>query len=136
MGAFGHRTGYCISRTGMRSNRRRTARCECDLVVVWKRGGLNLRGHVRDVSADGLFVETNATIPLNHVMDVLVDLPSGPVSMLVVSRQCGRTARGQGIGASIFAIEPTERARWTAHYRSMLAAPRPRRATTERPTGA
>ncbi len=87
---------------------------------MWKRGRHPVETRLRDLSADGMFLQTEAPFPVNQVMDLLIALPSGPVSVLAVSRLCGTTQHGTGIGASILAMEPLERARWIAHYRHAL----------------
>jgi hypothetical protein len=105
----------------MPANRRRTMRVHCELPATWKRGRRVVETTVRDVNADGLLVATEEDFPVNQMMDLTITLPSGPVSLLVVSRLCGNTRHGRGIGASILAMEPYDRVSWNRHYRSTLA---------------
>ncbi len=95
-------------------------RVRCGLPILWKRGPTKVEAWIRDVNADGMFIETTATIPVNQVMELVVTLPTGPVSVTAVSRLCGSTRQGHGIGVTIFAMEPLERYRWNAHYRGAL----------------
>lgn len=104
----------------MESNRRRSLRIRCGLPVVWKRGPKKIEAVIRDVNADGMFIETTATIPLNQMIELVVTLPSGPISVTAVTRLCGPTRHGHGIGVTIFVMEPRERYRWNAHYRDAL----------------
>lgn len=85
--------------------------------MVWKRGRVTVRSVTRDTSTDGLFIATAEPIAMNQVMDLTVVLPSGPVSLLAVSRRRVRDDAGAGLGVTIFAMEPLERARWNAHCR-------------------
>jgi hypothetical protein len=109
---------YCMIRRPMDSNRRRTRRVDCELPIIWKRGPKRLRAYVRDLNADGMFIEIDATIERNQLMDLEIDLPTGPVSVLAVSQRNGEEAGG--IGASIFLMDPDEQARWRSHYRTLL----------------
>ena len=86
----------------------------------WKRGKNVIATRVADISVNGMFLETEHGIVSGQVMDLVVDLPSGPVSFLGVSRQCGDTKHGRGIGVSIFSMEPKDRARWNRHYGAAL----------------
>jgi hypothetical protein len=95
-------------------------RIRSDLPVVWKRGKRAIATRLRDMSADGMLLETDEEFPLQQCMDITVELPSGPVSMMVVSRLCGTTKQGHGIGVSILAMDQKERIRWTSHYRAAL----------------
>jgi hypothetical protein len=105
----------------MTPNRRRTARCACDLATIWKRGRTPVIGAIRDVSIDGMFLATEAKVPVNQVMDLSIELPTGTVSLLAVSRQCSKTRHGSGIGLTIFAMEPNERKLWVDYYRGVMA---------------
>ena len=79
-----------------------------------------MTARVRDLTCDGLFLGLPAVVPLGQIMDLVVALPTGPVELLGVSRFCGRTRMGRGIGIAIHAIAPDHRARWDAHYQVAL----------------
>ena len=101
-------------------NRRRTMRIRTDLPVVWKRGRRSIATRLRDMSADGMLLETDEDFPLQTCMDLTIELPTGPVTLMAVSRLCGTTKLGRGIGVSILAMDHRERSRWTAFYRAAL----------------
>lgn len=110
----------------MVANRRRSVRVACDLPLHWKRRNEWLDTRVLDINANGLFFATAQTIPINQMFDVTVDLPTGGISIAAVSRICGSTVHGVGIGAMIFVIEPRDLAVWSSHYQGLLAALRAR----------
>jgi hypothetical protein len=95
-------------------------RVRSELPVGWKRGRKLIEVHACDVSADGMLLQTDVEYPVNQMMELTVELPSGPVSMVVVSRLCGDTRHGRGIGVSILAMDQLERARWNRYYRETL----------------
>jgi hypothetical protein len=95
-------------------------RIRSDLPVVWRRGKRSIATRLRDLNADGMMVESDEEFPLYQCMDISVELPTGPVSMMVVSRTCGTTKQGRGIGVSILAMDHQERLRWTSYYRAAL----------------
>ena len=97
----------------MTANRRRTARVACILTSRWKRGGKVIETHLEDVNADGMLISLVDPYPLNQVMDLVVELPTGPIAMLVVSR----SHHGGALGVSILAMDPEDRVRWTEYYR-------------------
>lgn len=97
-----------------------TQRLGTALLGRWKRGKALVAARVADISVNGMFFETDQAIAPGLVMDLVVDLPSGPISFLGVARQCGATRRGRGIGVSIFSMEPKDRARWNRHYGDAL----------------
>lgn len=105
----------------MSIDRRRSPRAPCDLPVEWKRGWKTVHGRARDLNADGFFLITPHTLELNFVMDVIVTLPDGPISLLGVARYVGPTRHGRGIGVQIHAITKEDRARWCAYHRAAVA---------------
>lgn len=96
----------------MSGERRSSQRVSTSLHGYWKRGKKVIHVGVRDISATGMFYETDESIPAGHVMDLVVDLPSGPISFMGVARRLGN----RGIGIQIFSMEPKDRARWTRLY--------------------
>jgi hypothetical protein len=104
----------------MQANRRRTLRVHCELTASWKRGRKVIETRVRDVNADGLLLLTDDEYPVNQMMDLTITLPSGPVSVVAVSRLCGTTRHGRGIGVSILAMDQLDRAEWNRYYRTTL----------------
>lgn len=85
----------------------------------WKRGKKLVSGRVADINGKGIFLEINEPIAAGQVMDLIVDLPSGPIEFLGVSRQI---AQGRGIGISIFSMDAKDRARWDKLYAATLMA--------------
>lgn len=100
--------------------RRRTLRIACDLPAVWRRRPGDVEARVRDFNADGVFLATTETIPLNYVMDLCLTLPDGPLEVLAVARFVGRSRHGHGIGVAFHALAADDRKRWLAHYRAAL----------------
>src|SRR5262249_24771791 len=94
---------YCNLQTAMLTNRRRSIRILADLPVRWKRGRQLVSARIVEINEDGLFFETAEHIAPSQLFEITIDLPSGPVSVSAVSRVCGPTKRGTGIGAQIFA---------------------------------
>jgi len=105
---------------GMSSDRRRTLRVHCDLPVEWRRSGRTVTGRARDLNGDGLFIETDDEIELDHIVDLVVMLPTGPVSFIAVARYARTSRHGRGIGVSIHVMSNEDRARWSAYYRHAL----------------
>jgi len=106
----------------MSAERRRTPRVPCDLPVEWRRGGKTLACRARDCNADGVFLSTAHTAELDHVMDVTLTLPDGPLSVLGVARFVGATRHGRGIGMAFHVLDRDDRARWHAFHRAALDA--------------
>lgn len=104
----------------MSLDRRRTPRVPCDLPAVWRRGWRRDELRVRDLNADGMYLATDAKVALNYLMDLVIELPDGPLEVLVVARFQGRSRHGPGIGVAIHAIDPDDRKRWHAYHRRLL----------------
>lgn len=104
----------------MSADRRRTPRLQCDLPVQWKRGWRDVLARACDMNADGIFIRTDETVELNHMVDVTVTLPTGKVTFMGVARFVGATRHGRGIGVSIHVISKEDRERWSAFYQSKL----------------
>jgi hypothetical protein len=85
----------------------------------WKRGTKVVETHLEDANADGMKLAITTPFPVNQIMDLVIDLPTGPVAMLAVSRE----HHGGGLGVMIFAMSDADRTRWNTWYRTMVAAP-------------
>lgn len=101
----------------MNFDRRRSLRLPVDLTVQWHRGWRHVMAKVHDINLQGLFILTDEKVELNHVLELSVALPTGPISFMAVSRFCGLGKWGQGIGAEIHVIAPCDRETWIAYYR-------------------
>jgi hypothetical protein len=101
---------------------RRSARVNAPVPVPvrWLRSGMPVTALGTEINAHGLFLCTTQTIAVGYVMQLELALPGGAIRMMVVSRFCGETAQGRGIGVEIFSIAPTDRMRWVAHYGRLL----------------
>jgi len=98
-------------------NRRRTPRVPGSIPVTWRRGGRLIQVNTINVNAHGLLLQTEETIPLNQLMDLAAELPSGPVSFLAVSRFVGQTKWGHAIGVSIHVASARDQEAWLKFYR-------------------
>jgi len=105
---------------GMRNSERRSVRVEASLPVRWLRAQNPVTVAATDLNVHGLFLITPTTIAVGYLMHLEVTLPSGPIRMMVVSRFCGHTNRGHGIGVEIFAIAKLEQRRWLEYYGQLL----------------
>ena len=105
----------------MNALRRRTPRVPSEAQVVWRRRGRSLSARIGNLNANGLFVVTDETIPLNQVMDLIIALPQGSTSFFAASRFVGASQVGAGIGCTIAIAAPEDQARWVAHYRECAA---------------
>ncbi len=100
----------------MEVDRRRSIRAPCSLPVEWQRDRRLVRATAKDLNRDGLFVEVPTVIFLNQVVELTVTLPTVAISFLAVSRFCGRTRQGHGVGFSVHVMAPEDRRIWDAHY--------------------
>ena len=78
---------------------------------------------MRDVSAEGLFLLTPESVPLNQVMNLVVSLPDGLIEFFGVSRYVGLSEHGYGIGVSIHTMSNQEKSRWYSFHRAAVATP-------------
>lgn len=87
----------------------------CLLTGQWKRGNRVVVTHLEELNADGMRIAMADPFPVNQIMDLVVDLPDGPVAMLGVSRE----HHAGGLGIAIFAMAERDRLRWNEFYRSV-----------------
>src|SRR5262245_41825591 len=99
----------------MHRDRRRSPRVRCLLHGRWKRGTKVVTTTLEELNADGMRIAFTEPFPVNQIMDLVVDLPTGPVAILGVSRE----HHSGGLGVAIFAMADGDRARWNAYYRSV-----------------
>ena len=88
--------------------------------MQWKRGWRDVDARAADMNADGIFIRTDETVELNHMVDISVTLPTGKVTFMGVARFVGSTRHGRGIGVSIHVISKEDRERWLAFYRGAV----------------
>lgn len=100
----------------MMRNRRRTLRIPGGCSAEWHRGYRHIAAHVVNVNAHGMLLRTDETVPLNQMMDLVVHLPDGDVSVMGVSRFVGTTRWGHGIGVEIKVASPDDQHRWNRFY--------------------
>jgi hypothetical protein len=72
-----------------------------------------------DINADGLFLATGLEAEPGELMQLVVELPDGPLQLLGSARFVGRTQSGAGIGVEIYGISDAGRARWLAYYEQL-----------------
>jgi len=106
-------------------NRRRTPRILGTIPVTWRRGARVITTRTINVNAHGMLLQTSETIPVNQLMDLAAELPTGPVSFMAVSRFVGETQWGHVIGVSIHVASANDQAAWLRFYRE-AAGPPPR----------
>ena len=92
--------------------RRRTSRIALQLTARWLRPGRALPITVADMNAHGLFLADQRDMPLGELQQIEVDLPTGPVRLLVVPRYNVGTEWAGGVGVEIFAASPLDRNLW------------------------
>jgi hypothetical protein len=105
----------------MAMNRRRSVRIPWRCSAEWHRGKRHIATEVVNINAHGMLLRTEELIPLNQLMDVLVHLPTGDVSVMVVSRFVGPTRWGHAIGVEIHVASAIDQTRWTSFYRTTAA---------------
>jgi hypothetical protein len=112
----------------MSSFPRRSPRVTCTLPAHWKRHRQRITGDVLVCNEHGMFIQTEHEADIGYLIDVTVEMPSGPISFTAVPRYVGDAGdgRGHGIGVEVHVMEYGDRARWSAHYRRQLARARPR----------
>ena len=103
-------------------DRRDTFRARCDFPVTWRRAGRTLAMRAIDFSGRGLFLLTDADIPLHFVMDLVIELPTGAIEVFGVARHISTTKLGRGVGISLMAMSEEETERWWAFYRGAMTA--------------
>ena len=109
----------------MLRNRRRTLRIPGGCSVDWHRGRRNIAAQILNLNAHGMLLRTDETIAVNQMMDLIVHLPNGDVSVMAVSRYVGDTRWGHGIGVEIRVASAVDQVRWNAHYREASARKMP-----------
>lgn len=110
---------------------RRSERIADALPVRWIRRPAVLELSTADINLHGMFIRTRHAPQHGSLMQLEVQLPTGPVSMFVSVRFVGETVSGHGIGVEIFLIEAADRTAWSDHYRALSgerALPAPRQA--------
>ncbi|MCA1664885.1 MAG: PilZ domain-containing protein [Myxococcales bacterium] len=65
-----------------------------------------------DVCARGLFLCTTDTARIGELLKIELALPDGPLTMMVVVRNCGVRGGRTGLGVEVYQLEE-DRARWT-----------------------
>jgi hypothetical protein len=106
----------------MTSDRRRSFRARCDLAVTWRRGPRAIPMRAVDFSARGLFLLTDEDVDLGFMMDLVIELPDGPIHVFGVARNVGDREFGRGVGIALMCMDDEESARWWSFYRSATAA--------------
>ena len=101
-------------------SKRRTERVFCNLTVRWMRRGVATPAVAADVNLHGLFIRTGLEAQPGELLQLVIDLPDGPMQVCVTAQFVGLSQSGRGIGAEIFAVSDVDRRRWTHHYRQLL----------------
>jgi PilZ domain len=98
-----------MTRSGGKENRR-TARVAValGLWVAWQADGPRHVSRVRDLSAGGVFIQTNIAVPIGTELDMLFALPEGETRVEGVVRY---TDRHNGIGVEFTTMGSGDRVR-------------------------
>src|SRR5687768_3894703 len=102
-------------------NRRRTPRIDGAIAIRWRRGTKVITARTINLNAHGLLLQTDETIPLNQLMDLAAELPTGSVSFTAVSRFVGDTQWGHAIGVQIHVASAKDQEAWLKFYREAAA---------------
>ena len=105
----------------MSFERRDTFRARCDLPVTWRKGGRSIRMRAVDFSGRGLFLLTDEPVDLQFIMDLVVELPTGPIEVFGVARHVRDSQLGRGVGVALMSMDEEETQRWWAFYRTAVA---------------
>ncbi len=100
--------------------RRRTKRIECNLPVQWIRRGIAQPAVARDLNAHGLFIATELDAQPMELLQIVIQLPDGPITACVIARFVGKSESGKGVGAELFTLSEADRRRWNRFYRAAL----------------
>ncbi len=107
----------------MKVGHRASQRVAAMLPVTWIRAGRRAGCFTGDISAEGMFLRTEAEVEPGSLMHVEVRVPGGELlTMFVRVRFVGRTESGRGIGVQIYVISEDDQRAWTRCYRRKLAA--------------
>ncbi len=89
---------------------RRNPRVEISkgLWVAWRPDGAPVVSRVRDLSAGGVFVSTNAPLPKGSPIQLLFSLPEGEMRIEGIVRYCNA---GKGMGVEFTQMGVADRAR-------------------------
>jgi hypothetical protein len=101
----------------MRNVPRRSPRVTCSLPVRWTRWRQQLTGEVRQCNVHGMFIVTDHDAPLGFMMDLTIELPTGPISCTAIPKFCGEAANGKGIGVELHVMDSGDRDMWHTYYR-------------------
>jgi hypothetical protein len=102
-----------------RENSRRSKRIFIERRVRWiKRSGY-AESVTGDINAQGMFIQTTEAPTIGTLHRVEVDLPDGPLALLVVVKFVGCGVSGSGVGVEIHASDAEAQQRWVDHYESV-----------------
>lgn len=104
-----------------RANKRRSERIRAELPVIWVRRDRRDELRTADISLEGMFLRTDELIDPGFLVHLEVTLPGeNPLIVFAVTRFCGRTMAGAGMGVQFYVLSDHDRRRWQAHYRTLL----------------
>ncbi|MEQ9503713.1 MAG: PilZ domain-containing protein [Deltaproteobacteria bacterium] len=115
---------------------RRSQRYPQSLPVQLTVGRTKVDANTLDVSRHGLFVKTDAAVEERQLLQLSIDIPSGPLpaTAVVSHRKLGQTP---GLGLQLFALSSASKARWDEFVYGLDAAgvaPAPSRTAPDTPT--
>jgi len=96
---------------------RRSPRVACALPVHWRRYRTQLTGEVRCCNVHGMFIATDHDVPLGYLIDLTIELPTGPISATAIPRYVGDKPDGHGIGVELHVMDSSDRELWSSFYR-------------------
>src|SRR5712664_33132 len=115
--------GPTADRSASPENRRLLPRFQGRFRVTLKVGARSTRHQALDLSASGVFVETETTPPLNQVVQVTLELPDGKppveVQAIVLHRLLPGSAQPAGAGVQFTGADDAFRARLDAYLEGL-----------------
>lgn len=105
-----------------RQEQRRSKRYRQDLVVELHDKGGTRELLALDVARHGMFIQTDDPPRARHLVQLTIQLPSGPISAAVtVSRAIHEPKGGgpKGVGVQFFALSAEAKARWDEYIQSL-----------------
>jgi PilZ domain len=87
------------------------------VVAGWQSGLQRGVSYIDSLGVGGLFVLTKEQLPMQSLVQILLDLPVGQVRARAIVR---RVQQGQGVAVQFIAMDPTDRARLFQQMNDLL----------------
>lgn len=107
----------------MSPSKRRSRRVPAQLHMNWLKDGQPVAVVCSEINEHGLLIHFPHDRPaLGDLLQLVIELPDGPLRAHATARAVNGSAQAAGIGAEIVVLSEHERRRWAKHYRQQLLA--------------